>query len=116
MQAYQVIVPGQDGDLGVRKGHSSFVVSMRPGVVEIRKDENAEPEHIFVAGGFADISAENCTVLAEEATPVSELIQADIESTLSGLEQKISDASSDTQKQNLQNKILIAQEKLKACA
>ena len=115
MQAYQVIVPGQDGDLGVRKGHSSFVVSIRPGVVEIRKDENAEPEHIFVAGGFADISAENCTVLAEEATPVSELKSAEIEAEIVAIESHLVAEQGHAEQHRLSHALHIEQAKLKAC-
>lgn len=88
--AYQVIVPGQDGDLGVRKGHASFVVSVRPGVVEILKSEGDTPERIFVAGGFADVSAENCTVLAEEAIPVEDLNIDEINAEITTIEQELS--------------------------
>ena len=88
--AYQVIVPGQDGDLGVRKGHASFVVSVRPGVVEILKSEGDTPERIFVAGGFADVSAENCTILAEEAIPVEDLNIDEINAEITAVEEKLS--------------------------
>jgi F-type H+-transporting ATPase subunit epsilon len=88
--AYQVIVPGQDGDLGVRKGHASFVVSVRPGVVEILKSEGDTPERIFVAGGFADVSAENCTVLAEEAIPVQDLNIDEINAEIATVEEELS--------------------------
>lgn len=87
--AYQVIVPGQDGDLGVRKGHASFVVSVRPGVVEILKSEGDTSERIFVAGGFADVSAENCTVLAEEAIPVEDLNIDEINAEITTIEQEL---------------------------
>lgn len=114
--AYQVIVPGQDGNLGVRKGHASFVVSVRPGVVEILKSENDTPEHIFVAGGFADVSAENCTVLAEVAIPVAELNKADIETEITSLESDLSSSDNETDKKIISYNLLVANEKLKACA
>lgn len=71
--AYQVTIPGEEGDVGVRAGHMALVMSVRPGVVEVIRLEGGEKEKIFIAGGFADISQENCTVLAEEAVPVKSL-------------------------------------------
>ena len=71
--AFQVVLPGEAGDVGVRKGHASLVVSARPGVVEILRAQNGTPERLFIAGGFADITAEQTTLLAEEAIPVAEL-------------------------------------------
>ncbi len=43
-QAYQVTVPGQEGDLGVRKGHASFVVAVRAGVVEVLRTKDSDVE------------------------------------------------------------------------
>ena len=56
--AFQVVLPGEVGDVGVRKGHASLVVSARPGVVEILREQGGTPERLFIAGGFADITAE----------------------------------------------------------
>ncbi|MGB1076781.1 MAG: ATP synthase F1 subunit epsilon [Bdellovibrionales bacterium] len=113
--AYQVIVPGQDGDLGVRKGHSSFVVSVRAGVVEILKTPESTPEKVFVVGGFADISSDNCTVLAEEATPVEELDKSEIEAQISEIETKLSSEQTDIEKKRLSHKLDIEKAKLVAC-
>ncbi len=108
--AFQVVVPGQEGALGVRKGHASFVVAMRAGVVEILKDQNATPERIFVAGGFADISADNTTILAEEAIPVAELDKTAIEAEIVSLKEKMEEIKDNKSLEALH----IAQEKLRA--
>ena len=68
-KCHMVVVPGDEGMIGVLPGHSALVSSLKAGVVKMYKSENDnEPKRIFIAGGFADINPELCTVLAEEAT------------------------------------------------
>ena len=61
-----VVVPGGEGDLGVLPGHSLLIGTVRPGVIDIHEGGKVKAQ-IFVAGGFAEVTAERCTVLAEEA-------------------------------------------------
>jgi len=70
-----VVVPGVEGDLGVLPGHSPLIATVRPGVIDIHEGGSVK-ERIFVAGGFCEISPERCTVLAEEAMPVSDIDKA----------------------------------------
>ena len=82
-----VVVPGSEGDFGVLPGHSPLISSVRPGVIRIH-DQGEVSERIFIKGGFAEVTPEGCTVLAEEAVLMSELDRA-------GLEQRIEDAGED---------------------
>lgn len=91
-KAWQVTIPGYEGDFGVRANHSSVVSSIRPGVVEIVVTQGATPTKIFIAGGFADVTATNCTVLAEEAIMLEDLKQSDIEKEISQTESKLAGA------------------------
>lgn len=76
-----VVVPGAEGDLGVLPGHSPLIAEVRPGVIDIHEGGKVN-ERIFVAGGFCEISAERCTVLAEEATAVTDIDKAEAEARL----------------------------------
>ncbi len=114
-QAYQVTVPGQEGDLGVRKGHSSFVVAVRAGVVEVLRTEDATAERVFVEGGFADVSAENCTVLAENAIPVEELNREEIEAKITSIESHLVAEQDHVEQHDLSHALHVEQAKLKAC-
>ncbi len=87
VEAEMVTVPGAEGDFGVLPGHAPMISGLRPGVIEVTGTE-AGDERIFVAGGVAEIVADQLVVLAEEAVPVSELDRA-------GLEQRIKDAAED---------------------
>ena len=76
-----VVVPGLEGDMGVLPGHSPLIAEVRPGVLDIRESGKIV-EQIFVSGGFCEISPEHCTVLAEEAIPISEIDKAAAEDSL----------------------------------
>jgi F-type H+-transporting ATPase subunit epsilon len=80
-----VVVPGTEGNFGVLAGHSLLISTVRPGVIDIYEG-NAISERIFVSGGFAEVTAERCTVLADEAVPLSSLDAAAIEANLRTLE------------------------------
>jgi F-type H+-transporting ATPase subunit epsilon len=73
-----VVVPGSEGDFGVLAGHAPLISTVRPGVIETYAGKTVK-DRIFVAGGFAEVTRERCTVLAEEATPLADLDRAAIE-------------------------------------
>jgi F-type H+-transporting ATPase subunit epsilon len=62
---HMVVVPGAEGEFGVLEGHAPFMSTIRDGAVQIYRTEGAAPETIEVRGGFAEVSAEGLTVLAE---------------------------------------------------
>ena len=87
----QVDVPGTEGDLGIFPNHSPLMAAIRTGTITVYSD-GTETQY-FVQGGFADVTPEGLTVLAERATSMSdvdaEAIKADIETieaSLAGLE------------------------------
>lgn len=112
--AWQVVVPGEEGDIGVLPGHSPWVVSVRPGVVTFYKEEGSAPQKIFIAGGFADISATNCTVLAEEAVNVNDLNQADLEKQISNLTEDLGLVEGAADLKKVEKALAIAKAKLSA--
>ena len=75
-----VVVPGGEGNFGVLPGHALLISTVRPGVIDVYADEQSQvSERIFVSGGFAEVTPERCTVLADEALPLSALDRADLE-------------------------------------
>ncbi len=67
-----VVIPSADGDLGVQQGRAPMIVALRGGTITIYEN-GAAVEKLFVAGGFAEITPDRCTVLAQEALPVAEV-------------------------------------------
>jgi len=84
-QVDMVVVPGGDGDFGVLAGHSLLISTVRPGVIDVYEGQSVT-QRIFVAGGFAEVTPERCTVLADEAVPVERLDAASAEAQIRDLE------------------------------
>ncbi len=79
-----VVIPAAEGEIGVLPGHAPMIVLLRGGV--IRMYEGAQvTERLFVSGGFAEITPERCTVLANEAVPPAEVSR-------SAAEKRVTDA------------------------
>jgi F-type H+-transporting ATPase subunit epsilon len=112
--ARMAVIPGEEGDFGVLPNHSSLVATIRPGVVEVYSAEGGEPRRIFIAGGFADVTAHNCTVLAEEAVNVNDLNQADIEQTIRNLQEDMGMARDDMERARVGRRLDLAKAKLEA--
>jgi F-type H+-transporting ATPase subunit epsilon len=106
-------VPGTEGDMGVGAGHASFVATLRPGVVQLDKD-GQDTRHIFIAGGFADITGTQVTILAEEAIDVAAMSQDDLEQTLSNLIEDLDLAEEEADKLRIQGAINMTNEKISA--
>ena len=62
---HMVVVPGTEGEFGVLEGHAPVMSPIRDGAVQVYRTEGAAPENIQVRGGFAEVSANGLTVLAE---------------------------------------------------
>src|ERR1700736_6199000 len=73
-----VVVPGGEGNFGVLPGHSLLISTVRPGIIDVYEAGKIS-ERIFVSGGFAEVTPERCTVLADEAVPLSSLDAGAIE-------------------------------------
>ncbi len=112
--AKMVVIPGEEGDFGVLPNHSALVSSIRPGVIQIFVNDNEPPRRIFIAGGFADVTATSCTVLAEEAVEVKDLNQSDLEQTIRNLSEDLGMAASDADRARVQKKLTLAKAKLGA--
>ncbi len=76
-----VVIPASEGDMGVLPNHAPMIVLLRGGTVAIYTGAQVT-DRLFVSGGFAEITPERCTVLADEAVPVSELSRGEGERRL----------------------------------
>jgi len=111
-EADMVVMPGSEGDFGVLAGHAPVISSVRPGVIEVH-DEGKETELIFITGGFAEVTEQGLTVLAEEAIPVAEMKRDDLEKRLKNAEEDLDDAETDEATHKVQATIAQLSEMLK---
>ena len=79
-----VVVPGSEGLFGVLPRHTSMLSALAPGVVDIYEEE-VITEQLFVVNGFAEVTADRCTVLAEDVIPIEELNPDELEEKIEGM-------------------------------
>lgn len=108
-----VVLPGVEGDFGVLPGHAPFVSTIRPGVIAVFEGGQVT-ERLFVAGGFAEVTPERCTVLAEETLPVAQLDRAALESDLRNAGDDLRDAKDDAERAAAEARIALAEAKIAA--
>jgi F-type H+-transporting ATPase subunit epsilon len=83
----QVDIPGMDGDFGVLAEHAPLVALLRPGVLTVKVGSDAQRLVIF--GGFAEVSPQGLTVLADYATSLEDLDLAMLAGRIAETEEKI---------------------------
>jgi F-type H+-transporting ATPase subunit epsilon len=107
-----VVVPGTEGDFGVLPGHTPMISTVRPGIVNVYEGREIV-ERMFVAGGFAEVAAARCTVLADRAVAVDELDRAAAEQTLKDAREDLADAKNDDERREAEKQIAICEEILR---
>ncbi|MGN6488980.1 MAG: F0F1 ATP synthase subunit epsilon [Devosia sp.] len=76
-----VTVPGTDGYFTVMGDHAPLMTTLKPGFVTVTN--SADVAHVYyVRGGFADVSPEGLTLLAEEAEDIAQFDRAKIEALI----------------------------------
>ena len=105
-QVGMIIVPGKDGDLGILPGHSKVISSLRPGRVMVYGQDKNLLKSFFVSGGFAEINAEKCIVLAEDVNETETLDKSIIEKEIQELESQ--------NEMSAKNRLEIAKAKIEA--
>jgi F-type H+-transporting ATPase subunit epsilon len=73
--ATRVQIPGAEGDFTAMPRHAPFLTTLRPGIVAVTAE--GQTTEYLVTGGFAEVSPEAASVLAERAMPREE-VGADI--------------------------------------
>jgi F-type H+-transporting ATPase subunit epsilon len=83
----QVDVPGAEGDFGVLAGHAPIVATLRPGILTVQGAGGEQK--IVILGGFAEVSAQGLTVLADVAETVADIDRAIVANQISEMEKRI---------------------------
>ncbi len=80
-----VVIPGSEGDMGVLEGHTPMIILLRGGTIDLYEGDRVI-DRLFVDGGFAEVTPERCTVLANLAIPLAEVSKAEGERRLAEAE------------------------------
>jgi F-type H+-transporting ATPase subunit epsilon len=107
-QVDMVVVPGAEGDFGVLPRHAPLISTLRPGVIRVFEGREIK-NRIFVAGGFAEVTPERCTVLAEEAVPVRDIDTGALDQEIKDIGEDLADAKTDEEKAALAKRLAVRQ-------
>ena len=86
-----VTVPGTEGYFTVMDDHAPFMTTLRPGFITVNR--SGQDEIFFVKGGFADVSPEGLTILAERSVPLSEFDHGDLQAQIKAAEAELAAAA-----------------------
>ncbi len=110
-QVAMVVVPGEDGNFGVLPGHAPLISTVRPGVIDVYASRAEVSARIFIAGGFAEVTPERCTVLAEEAVPVGDIDREATAQEVADLAEDVADAKTDAERRVAEAALAVAKAK-----
>ena len=82
--ASEVHIPGADGDMTAMPDHAPIITTLRPGILSVTGPDGTAD--YAVTGGFAEISAEGTSVLAEKAVPVADMTAEDMDALIADAE------------------------------
>lgn len=109
--ARQVNVSTEDGDLGILAGHLPMVLQLRPGLIEVVSDQQADPSKalkLFASGGFVTVNPDSSLqVAAMEAVPVDQIDGQRVRTGLQEAEQMASKAQSDEEKVEAEIQVMV---------
>ena len=89
----EVVLPGEDGAIGVLPGHAPLLAALKAGEIWYRK--GAEKKYAFIAKGFAEIVPERVSVLAHVAERAEDIDLARAEAAKRRAEERITKPSSE---------------------
>ena len=90
----EVILPSEDGYLGVRPGHAPLLARLDVGEVSYRKD--GEECFLALSGGFAEVLRSGVSILAQTCESADEIDKTRAEKAKERAERRITAEASDT--------------------
>ncbi len=92
--ADEVELPGVEGYLGVLPGHAPLITLLRTGVLSYRRAGSREA--LAVSAGFAEVSHDRVSVLADSAESAAQIDASAAERERAAAEQEMATASAET--------------------
>lgn len=89
-----ILIPGVDGDAGILPDHSPFMTTLRQGIVEVTFEQGNVKKYL-VEGGFADITQDKMTILAETSLNLSDSDSKVLKSEIDIINEKLASAEED---------------------
>lgn len=89
----EVVIPGSEGYLTVLAGHAPLMTTIMPGKLTVKTADGKSDTYV-VFGGFADVTPQGCSLLAESALHMDEVSREDIAARIEHARKLVDDATS----------------------
>ncbi len=97
----QVDVPGTEGDFGVFADHAPFMAAIRTGAITVYND--GQESQYMIQGGFADVTPDGLTILAEMCVPMAEVKSEWLDEQIKKTEELLANTDTDARLDIAQN-------------
>jgi len=94
-EATSVQIPGSEGDMTAMAHHEPVLTTLRPGILSVSAASGVS-EYV-VTGGFAEVTAQGVTVIAERAMAKADVTQEDMDGIVAGAAEAVERAGEDAQ-------------------
>ena len=94
-EAYMVVVPGVEGELGFMRKHEPLVSVLADGVARIQPEKDAAMLRFVLQGGYVEVTGSKVIILADRACPVSGIDVEDARTALAETEAALAELSTD---------------------
>ena len=104
--AYEVIIPTMDGEIGVLPGHMPLVSVAKNGVIMVRKtvNERDDQRDVFaISGGTVQVENDELKVLVDEADHADELNEQEVKAAFERAQKMKSEATDQVSLQHAQS-------------
>lgn len=107
-EAYEIILPTLDGQIGVLPGHMPLISAATHGVISVRHksgDRDDEREYFAISGGVIEVANNTLRVLVDEADNADEISEAEAKKAMEEAKRMKSEAKDEVSLAQAQNLI-----------
>ena len=91
--AYMVVVPGVEGEMGLLQGHVPLVSCLADGVVRIQIENGGEMKRFALQGGYVQVTGKKVIILADRAMAAEDIDAEQARTKLAALEAELAGLS-----------------------
>jgi F-type H+-transporting ATPase subunit epsilon len=113
-EAQFVVLPGEEGELGIYPRHTPLLTRIRPGAVRVKPANGGEEELVFVSGGLLEVQPDMVTVLADTAIRGHDLDEAKATEAKRAAEEALKNRTGDVDYARASGELAVAMAQLAA--
>ena len=112
-RASNVVAPGLEGYFGVMVGHEPMISAIRTGILEYT-DPTGNRHFVAIGGGFAEVTPDHVTILADQAERATEIDIAEAERQLEEARRALRGEATGLSKEQATEELDLAVNRIKA--